>query len=409
MSNALLILFLLSVGVLTFGWIISRVQREEAGRTRTALRWLLSAALLTGLILLLVKLAGLDSSGSLFADFGVVLFLVGAIAICAIFLGLLFAPQLGSWMARPIISLFDGGSQELERQPMYAIALAHRKRGRYPRAIAEIQKQLAAFPGDYPGTLMLAEIQIESQRDVSSAIQILEDWIVQFGQQSDRVPSALHQIADWHLGGRSDPGSARHALERIQQLHPDSEAAHIARRRLAHLASTETLSDRADPHRIRIEQYPERVGLMTEPLRPPPPQDPAALAAAYLSQLEQFPDDNETRENLARLYAEQFKNLALARVEFEWLLAQSRAPERQIVRWLNLLAHVELQTSGDLDAARATLERIVDRFPKSAAAQQARQRIALLALELRGKQKSQTFRLGSAENPTPDSRTETSA
>jgi hypothetical protein len=83
----------------------------------------------------------------------------------------------------------------------------------------------------------------------------------------------------------------------------------------------------------------------------------------------------------------------------EWLIGQPRAPGREIVRWLNLLAHLELHNCGDLDAARAALERIEARFPKSASAEQARQRIALLALELRGREKSQTFRLGSSKDP----------
>jgi outer membrane protein assembly factor BamD (BamD/ComL family) len=402
MSNTLLILLLLVLAVLALGWVISRVQREEAARTRNVLRWFLSVGLLAGIVLLMLKLGKTSGSGSLFADFGTVLFLVGAIALCSIALGILWTPQFGSWIARPIVSLFDGGGQELDRQPMYAIAQAHTKRGRYPQAIAEIQRQLDLFPGDYTGTLMLAQIQAEQLKDLTEAIRIMETWIAQWGHHSNLVPAALNQLADWHLH-RHDPESTRQSLERILELFPDSEAAHVARQRLAHVASSETLADRATPHRIQVGQYPTRVGLMTEPLKPAPPEDPAVLAASYVRQLEQFPDDNETREILARLYAEQFNHIGLARQELEWLLAQPKAPERQIVHWLNLLAHVELHTGGDLDAARATLQRIIERYPKSAAAEQARQRIGLLALELRGQQKSQTFRLGSVEKRDSDS------
>jgi outer membrane protein assembly factor BamD (BamD/ComL family) len=335
----------------------------------------------------------------LFADFGVVLFLVGSIAICSICLGLLWAPQFASWVAHPIVSLFDGGNQQLSPQPFYAIAQAHRKRGRYAEAIAEIQRQLAAFPGDYIGNLMLAEIQAANRKDFDGAIEILDRWIADWGAQSNRVPAALNQIAEWQLHGRQDPESARAALERVLNLFPNSEAAHLARQRLAHLASSDMLADRVNPHRIELGEYPERVGLMMEPLRPPPPESPAALAAECLRQLDQFPDDNETRERLARLYAEDLNHMELARQEMEWLIGQPRAPGREIVRWLNLLAHLELHNCGDLDAARAALERIEARFPKSASAEQARQRIALLALELRGREKSQTFRLGSSKDP----------
>jgi outer membrane protein assembly factor BamD (BamD/ComL family) len=398
MIRNLLILLLLVLAVFAAGWIISRVQREEAERTRLVLRWLAALGLLGVLVLLFVKL-GRAGGGGFFADFFTVLFLVGAIALCSIFLGILWAPQFGSWIAHPIVSLFDGGTQQLEPEPLYAIAQAHRKRGRYAEAIAEIHRQLALFPGDYTGTLMLADIQAAHQKDFDGAIQILEQWIADWGARSNRVPAALNQIAEWHIHGRQDPESARAALERVAALFPDTEAAYLASQRLTHIASSETLADRAHPHRIRLGEYPARVGLLTEPLRPPPPEDPAAQAARCLGQLEQYPDDNETRERLARIYAEELDQLGLARQQMEWLLAQPKAPEREVARWLNLLAHLELHQAGNLEAARAALQRIVDRYPKSAAAEQARQRSALLVLELRGRKKSQTLRLGSSEKP----------
>jgi twitching motility protein PilT len=85
--------------------------------------------LLVWLFLKLGRVYGKGSSGSLFADFGTVLFLVGAIALCSIFLGILWAPQFGSWLAHPIVSLFDGGTQQLEPQPLYAVAQAHMQTG----------------------------------------------------------------------------------------------------------------------------------------------------------------------------------------------------------------------------------------------------------------------------------------
>lgn len=398
MTN-LLILAGLGLAVVAIGWFVSRIQREGQDRTRSVLRWVAAAGLLAILIWLFVTLGRTGSTGSLFADFGTVLFLVGAIALCSIFLGILWAPQFGSWLAHPIVSLFDGGTQQLEPQPLYAVAEAHRKRGRYAEAIAEVQRQLAAFPGDYTGNLLLADIQAAQQKDFAGAIQILEQWILEWGAQSHRVPAALNQIAEWHIHGRQDPESARAALQRVLDRFPGTDAAHLASQRLAHLASSETLEDRVHPHRLKIGQYPDRVGLLLDPPQPPPPEDPAALASQCLRQLAQFPNDNETRERLARIYAEDLQHLELARQEWEWLLAQPHAPDRDVVRWLNLLAQCELQHDGNLDRARAALQRIVSRFPKSAAAEQARQRIALLALELRAKQKSQTFRLGSSENP----------
>jgi hypothetical protein len=148
---------------------------------------------------------------------------------------------------------------------------------------------------------------------------------------------------------------------------------------------------------------------MLEPLKPALPESPADMASACLRTLEKYPEDNEARERLARIYAEDLGQLELARQEMEWLIGQPRAPGREVVRWLNLLAHFELHNGGSLEAARAVLRQIEERFPKSAAAEQARHRIALLALELRGKEKSQTFRLGSSEKQGTDGDPDVSA
>ena len=51
----------------------------------------------------------------------------------------------------------------------------------------------------------------------------------------------------------------------------------------------------------------------------------------------------------------------------------------------------------DYDTIHATLQRVIDRFPELAAAQMAQQRIDLLRLELKGKEKSQVVKLGSYE------------
>ena len=99
MIRNLLILLLLVLAVFAAGWIISRVQREEAERTRLVLRWLAALGLLAVLALLFVKL-GRAGGGGFFADFFTVLFLVGAIALCSIFLGILWAPQFGSGSLR---------------------------------------------------------------------------------------------------------------------------------------------------------------------------------------------------------------------------------------------------------------------------------------------------------------------
>jgi hypothetical protein len=70
---------------------------------------------------------------------------------------------------------------------------------------------------------------------------------------------------------------------------------------------------------------------------------------------------------------------------------------RQTVRWLNLIADLQIRGGENLAAAKAALERLIELFPDSPAANLARNRIELLKLELKAREKSQTVRLGSYE------------
>jgi hypothetical protein len=67
------------------------------------------------------------------------------------------------------------------------------------------------------------------------------------------------------------------------------------------------------------------------------------------------------------------------------------------VRWLNLLADLQVRSGVDYDTVRATLQRIVDLNPNLAAAENARKRIELLKLEMKGKQASASVKLGTYE------------
>jgi hypothetical protein len=97
----------------------------------------------------------------------------------------------------------------------------------------------------------------------------------------------------------------------------------------------------------------------------------------------------ETRRlvNAARLAADQL----------EQLIQQPNQPAKNIVRWLNLLADLQIRGGLDYESIRATLQRIIDRAPNLAAAQNARQRIELLKLELKGKQKNESVKMGTYE------------
>jgi len=83
--------------------------------------------------------------------------------------------------------------------------------------------------------------------------------------------------------------------------------------------------------------------------------------------------------------------------QLEQLIALPNQPKRQMARWLNLIADLQVREGGDLASAKAALERLIEIFPDSPAANLARNRIELLKLELKAREKSQTVRLGSYE------------
>ena len=83
--------------------------------------------------------------------------------------------------------------------------------------------------------------------------------------------------------------------------------------------------------------------------------------------------------------------------QLEQLVAAPNQPGKEVARWLNVMADIQLRNGADYDTIHATLQRVIDRFPELAAAQMAQQRIDLLRLELKGKEKSQVVKLGSYE------------
>jgi hypothetical protein len=128
-----------------------------------------------------------------------------------------------------------------------------------------------------------------------------------------------------------------------------------------------------------------------------PDQDPEEIARQLVEHLEQHPMDNERREKLALIYAEHYQRIDLAADQIEQLVAAPNQPGKEVARWLNVLADLQLKHGADYDTIRGTLQRVIDMFPEVAAARLAQQRIELLRLELKGKEKGQVVKLGAYE------------
>ncbi len=382
-------IIILLVAVLGLCWFLHRwLKRSADDAGRLISKWVTSAVMLAITFLITV--------GTASAGFAAAFIIPFAAVACGIVLTLLWAPNIGGFVARPFTSAYDGGSEEVEPQPYYSIAEANRKRGKYLEAVALVREQLARFPADVTGQMLLAEIQAENLLDLSAAQATLLRFVGQTTHAPKNRAFALNQLADWHLKYGQDPDSAREALQQIENLFPHTELAQLAAQRIAHLATPQRL---AEPHARPIFAVPhleEDAGLKPA-AAPTPLEDPLLAATRLARQLEEHPFHYEAREKLAVLYADELQRLDLAVGQLEELIAHPHQPARQVVHWLNLLASLHVRHGGNLAAAGQPLQRIIEQFPQTAAAENAAQRLARLGLELRSRQKSPVLKLGSYE------------
>jgi TolA-binding protein len=261
-----------------------------------------------------------------------------------------------------------------------------------------IRTQLESFPHDFRGQMLLAEMQAEDLNDMPSAQVTIQRLCQQKGHSPGAISAALMQLADWQLKHWQDRDAARESLEKIIALFPDTEFAHVAEQRISHLASNTRLIAAHDRPKIQLRAGLDDVGLhKDQAAMVAPVEDIAAKAAEYVKHLDQHPRDAEAREQLAIIYAEHYQRLDYALGELEQIIQQPGQSPKQIVRVLNLMADLQLKCSGDYEAARQTLQRIVDKYPNLGAAEAAQRRLAHLRLELRSKEKAHVVQLGTYE------------
>lgn len=378
------------VGLIVFVvWLLWRWLASSPDPTALIVRWVFTLLNLAFIILVVVPAV---AAGGLSALVGLMMGLVAGLIMAVI-----WVPHLTDYVSRKIGALYDGGDVPPEPQAFYSIAEAKRKRGHYAEAAAEVQAQLAVFPYDFQGWMLLAEIQADNLRDLPAAAASIESFVSQPGHAAKNVAFALNRLADWQLKYTRDADAARQTFQRIVDLFPDSPEAHLAHQRIAHVASQEMLDRPETPQTVPALHGEESLGVRSGPSSLRLPGKPAeARAADLVQQLEQYPFDNQARQDLAVLYAEEFNRLDLAAEQLEWLISQPRAPPRQAVLWLNLLANFQL-SGGDVQAARHTLERIIATDPDSPAAETAGRRLLTLGLEAKGKRAGQVVKLGAYE------------
>ncbi len=373
-------------------WLMVRALKRSEDPVWLIVKWILTVLIVGCIVWKAVPMANpATQGGGAFAG-------IGLAAFCGLALYAVWRHNIASIVAKPFESLYDGGDREIEPSPVYSVARAKRNRGRYDEAVGEIRKQLDRFPEDFEGHLLLAEIQAENLNDLQGAEITLQRWCHQPGHPPRHIALALNTLADWHLKFAQDRDAARQDLERIIALFPDSELSALAAQRIAHLADTAFLLEPHDRKRIAVPPGVENIGLLAAAQQPGAPRpDPEKMAAAYVKHLEEHPLDTEAREKLALLYANHYQRLDLAADQLEQLIGHPHQPGSRATHWLNVLADLQLRHSADYNTVRHTVQRIIDLYPGTAAAHTARNRLDHLTLEFKGKEKSQTIKLGTYE------------
>ena len=372
------------------GYVVVRSIRKADDPARMIFKWLVTAGVIVFMIWVAMPEVAKDEVTALFG--------LALVLICAVVMIVTWRHDLAALVAEPFGSLYDGGSDPPDPHPAYSVALARQKQGRYLEAVAEIRKQLDRFPRDVEGQLLLAQIQAEDLNDMPLAEITIQHFCEQPGHAPQNVVFALYSLADWHLKISQDREAARLDLEKIVALFPESEFALGASHRIAHLGGAEMLLPPGERRTFVVAEGVHNIGLLqsSEHLKPAE-ADPGQLAADYVRHLERHPLDTEAREKLAILYADHYARPDLATDQLEQLIQEPKQPAKLVVHWLNLLADLQVRSGVACETIRETLQRIIDRDPKVAAAEMARHRQALLRLELKAKEKSQAVKLGSYE------------
>lgn len=371
-------------------WALWWLLKNSYDPAALAFRWVMTLVVVVGGYFFIDWIVG-PNGGALEKIVGVFAGMFLALVLAA-----LWVPAIVGKVSDAIGGLYTGGSEPPRPQPFYSIAETRRKQGRYKEAIYEIQKELAKFPSDVTGHVLLASIQAENLNDLPAAQLTMEKYVTLPELLPVHIAYAMNALADWCLKVHDTDG-ARLALDKIIELLPDTEQSRIASQRIAHLASKETLLAAHEHKPITLKQGMRYMGLMDQPASLAPVEDLSDTAQKLVDHLTMHPLDNEARERLAMIYADHYQRLDLATDQLEQLIATPNQSGKEVARWLNVLADLQIKYGVDIDGVKQTLQRILDLFPGLAAAQLAQQRLEFLPLEFKGKQQGQSVKMGTYE------------
>jgi len=351
------------VGPAALGWFIWwRLREDEQGGIGFIVKFVASAVI-----------------GWIFFRYGVAWFREGGLmAIVGLGAGMVSALAMGLIWREELVGVFTGffgsfyeNNAPLEPKPYYAHAEARRMAGDIPGAIAAVRAELEKFPQDYDGRMRLAALLAEHSEDLAGALAVIEDTLQLPGLKPSQTAYALNTAADWHLKIARNSEAARQCVERIVALLPGTDAALHAGQRLANFTSQEMLEREDNRQPIAIPEFERKLGLKRHRHVAPAKPDINAEERRLRDRLARNANDWLAREELARLYVEEFEFFDRGLQELEILISTPGQPKLEVVRWLHQKADWQVKFFNDVEAGRATLRRIQELYPNSAFAERA--------------------------------------
>lgn len=274
--------------------------------------------------------------------------------------------------------------------PSYSKAIARLKFGKYEDAEWEVISQLEKCENDFKGWMMLAELYARQKRQLDDAVRVVWDICQDPATQPYQISLACHQLADWQLEIAANPAGARAALEHLAKLLPGSHFARMAQQRLRQIPATaEEFDASRQPKRIRLPILREEFDPTPAPSSPSPPsQAPSprssreALAEAdrLTDKLTADPNDFDTRQELATVFAEKLGRVDLAIEQLALLIELADPSDEQKARWTAQTAHWRFSENRDPAAYRAALRQLIHEYPQTSHAFAAQRRLNLMEM-----------------------------
>jgi hypothetical protein len=267
--------------------------------------------------------------------------------------------------------------------PLYSRAIAKMHGDKYKDAELAVIEELEKSEEDFNGWMMLAELYANHFDDLAGAERIIRDICALPQATPSEICVAFQRLADWHLKLAGDPASARSSLEEICRRYPDTHMCRMARLRLNQLPrSREDWIESQTRKPISLPALGSHLDLPAGFRGPAIDRaEAAARANECVRKLELNPDDISVREELARILAERLGKVAPAIEQIELLLSMPGASADKAAHWMSLVAAWQIKYLADPQAGRATMERLISRYPQSSQAFGARRRISLMDLE----------------------------